>query len=1140
MIEIIKSKSDLCTGCNRCVRECPMETTNITYQDETGNIKVKIDHHKCITCGRCISACKHNARNFIDDTERFFDDLSKGVPISIIAAPSIRTNIPEFKKLFTYLKKMGVNKIYDVSLGADICIWAHIKLIEKNKSSPGGHIPIITQPCPAIVSYCEMYRHDLLPRLSPIHSPMACISIYMKEYSGINDNIAALSPCIAKAREFEETKLAQYSITFAKLLEYLNKNNIILPDEETYFDHEESGLGSLFPMSGGLKENIEYFTGRNLHIAKGEGSKIYEKLDKYAGTSEEFLPEIYDVLNCAEGCNFGSGYSHDRNLFEIDKVMNSKRKNATEARRMKHNQSIYKTYEDTLDFSRFLRKYRPVFSVYPVITDADINRAFKLLGKTTYEMQNMDCGACGSETCRRMARKIALNVNIPLNCIVKSMEDARLEHEENRLTQEQLTEMEKTREADELIRIMLDVNPHINILFDSHFNLIDCNPTAISFMGANSKEEMLTGFIDNITKSIPEFQPDGRKSESLIDKLLIAAKKKSVRFETSLYLSGVLRSLDVEFRRIPYGKSFVIVGFVYDMTAIHEREMEIKRAQEKNELQLTKLNAVVNATKIGLWDVTIINNDPMNPGNDFTWSDEFRYMLGYSNETDFPNTFDSWNDRLHPDEREDAHKAIYKHLLDRTGKTPYDVEYRMLCKNGEYAYFHACGKAIRDKNGNAIRVAGAVMDITESKKVLLNTEKQRMEAEEANKAKTVFLSNMSHEIRTPLNAIIGMTTIGKMAPEINKKDDAFYKIEGASKHLLGVINDILDMSKIEANKLELSPVSFEFEKMLQKAADIVNPRINEKRQKFKINIGKDIPEVLIGDDQRLTQVITNLLSNAVKFTPDEGFINLDSRLVSEKSSMCRLEISVSDTGIGITEKQKKYLFESFEQADARTSRNFGGTGLGLSISKRIAELMDGDISVESEIGKGSKFIVSVLLKRDTNIENKSNKKDFIDKNGSVVDFSGKIVLLAEDIEINREIVSTLLEPTNLTIECAENGEAAVRMFSESPNKYNLIFMDIQMPKMDGYEATRTIRTFEANQRKILAEKSKENDTAGLTEGETENQSSTGGLRKEIPIIAMTANVFREDVEKCFKAGMNGHIRKPIDFNEMIDILRQFI
>jgi len=1114
MVEIIKSKNHLCTGCNRCVRECPMETTNITYQDEYGNIKVKIDHEKCIVCGRCITACKHNARYFADDIEQFFNDLSKGIPISLITAPSIRTNIPDYKKLFVYLKSLGVNKIYDVSLGADICVWAHIKLIEKNAGKA-----YITQPCPAIVSYCQLYRHDLLDYLSPVQSPMACTSIYMKKYAGITDRIAALSPCLAKKNEFNDTKLADYNITFASLDKYLSDNNIVLPNNEIQFDHEESGLGSLFPMPGGLKENIEYALGRKLHITQAEGFNVYQKLDKYAKTSQEFLPDLYDVLNCAEGCNIGPAYSHNLNVFQIDKRMSDKRMRVNDAQKRKIYQSIYKKYDNTLDFSHFTREYRPSDATFPSIKEDDIERAFKMLNKNNFERQNIDCGACGSETCRSMARKIALNVNIPGNCIVKSIEDAKAEHKENLRTHEQLMDMEKTREADERMRTMLDANPYINVLFDSSFKLIDCNPAAVNFMGFNTKEEMLAGFVLKISQTLPQIQPNGRESSTLFEKLTIAAKEGSVRFETGIILEGCYRSLDVEFKKIPYGNGFAIVGYVYDMTGLREREMELTRVHEKNEQHLKKLNAVVNATKIGLWDVKIIDNNPTHPANVFSWSDEFRYMLGYTNAADFPDTFDSWNDRLHPDEKEEAHLAIARHLADTTGNTPYDVEYRMLCKNGEYKYIRACGEAIRDRNGNAIHVAGAVMDITESKNVLLNTEKQRIVAETANRAKTIFLSNMSHEIRTPLNAIIGMTAIGKMSPDIAKKDNSFNKIEGASKHLLGVINDILDMSKIEVNKLELSPVCFNFKEMLQKVTDIVQPRIEEKRLKFDIRIEDEIPEILIGDDQRLSQVITNLLSNSAKFTPEEGSISLDARLISEKNEMCRLIISVSDTGIGIAEEQIERLFASFEQADARIARNFGGTGLGLSISKRIVELMDGEICVESELGKGATFVFNILLKRGSKEEKEETGGELNFDNEQIDDFSGKTVLLAEDVDINREIVITLLEPTRIIIECAENGEAAVSMFKESPDKYDLIFMDIQMPQMDGYEATRAIRDFEAAQR--------------TTSGEDEVNAPG------VPILAMTANVFREDVEKCLDAGMNGHIRKPIDIMEIMGHLRKY-
>jgi signal transduction histidine kinase/ActR/RegA family two-component response regulator len=402
-------------------------------------------------------------------------------------------------------------------------------------------------------------------------------------------------------------------------------------------------------------------------------------------------------------------------------------------------------------------------------------------------------------------------------------------------------------------------------------------------------------------------------------------------------------------------------------------------------------------------------------------------------------------------------------------------------------------------------------------------------AESASLAKSTFLANMSHEIRTPLNAIIGMTAIGISSKTKEKKDYSFEKIDSASKHLLGVINDILDMSKIEANKFELSPVIFNFEKMLQKAINIITFRVEERRQEFFVTVDKNIPVTLIGDDQRLAQVITNLLSNAVKFTPEEGVIRLDARLLQKIGDLCLLQISIEDTGIGITEKDQTRLFFSFEQAEAGTARKYGGTGLGLSISRNIVELMGGKIEVDSTPEQGSKFTFTVLLKQNTEapeilsgMENAlvsagSNTEHIISDSHADLhisdeldDFSKYSILLADDVEINREIVLTLLEPTKINVDCAENGLYALEMFKRDPSKYDMIFMDIQMPEMDGYEATQRIRAHDVPQ------------------------------AKTIPIIAMTANVFREDVEKCFKAGMNVHIGKPFDINDILGVLKKYL
>jgi PAS domain S-box-containing protein len=514
-------------------------------------------------------------------------------------------------------------------------------------------------------------------------------------------------------------------------------------------------------------------------------------------------------------------------------------------------------------------------------------------------------------------------------------------------------------------------------------------------------------------------------------------------------------------------------------------------------------------------------------------------------------------------------------------------------------------------------------------------------AENASMAKSSFLANMSHEMRTPMNAIIGMTLIAKTSGEIERKDYCLKKIEDASTHLLGVINDILDMSKIEANKFDLSFASFDFEKMLQKVANVINFRVDEKKQNFIVRVDSHIPRMLIGDDHRLAQVIANLLSNAVKFTPEEGMIRLDASLLEEDGRSCLIQIKVTDSGIGISEEQQSRLFNSFEQADSSTSRKFGGTGLGLAISKRIVEMMGGKIRVESKLDQGSAFIFTLWAERAAEAPpkllhpgiNRSNIRilvaddapeireyfkeilrrfdiscdlaadgkeaaALIEKNGAydlcfvdrympnmdgielsrrireldtadsviimisagewsrieqearrvgvnkflpkplfastvadcinecigtetlieaenaqtnaIGSFAGHSLLLAEDIEINREIVLTLLEPSGLAITCAENGAEALRLFREAPGKYDMIFMDVHMPEMDGYEATRRIRALDTPE----AEK--------------------------IPIVAMTANVFREDIEKCLASGMNDHIGKPLDFDELLAKLRKYL
>ncbi|MDR1581260.1 MAG: PTS transporter subunit EIIC [Synergistaceae bacterium] len=434
----------------------------------------------------------------------------------------------------------------------------------------------------------------------------------------------------------------------------------------------------------------------------------------------------------------------------------------------------------------------------------------------------------------------------------------------------------------------------------------------------------------------------------------------------------------------------------------------------------------------------------------------------------------------------------------------FDWEENVTLRGEQDVVFQIMITPAEERSGVCRGVIVTLNDVTALSKAL-------KQAKKASAAKSDFLSNMSHEMRTPMNAIIGMTAIAKTASEPAKKDYCLDRIEGASRHLLGVINDILDMSKIEANKLELFAEAFDFRKMLENTVNVINYRADEKHQDLTVHIGEDIPRFLIGDDQRIAQVTANLLSNAVKFTPENGIIRLNALKERDDGGEILIRIEVSDTGIGISPEQRSRLFRSFEQADSGTSRKFGGTGLGLAISKRIVGMMGGDILVESEFGKGSTFIFTFRAARVPEEDYPALSRDARDSRGRETEtYEGRRVLLVDDVDVNREIVIELLAPALLSIDCAENGAEALAMFEASPRKYDMIFMDIHMPEMDGYEATRRIRAL------------------GAPEAKT------------VPIIAMTANVFREDIEKCLASGMNDHIGKPLKIEEVLEKLRKYL
>jgi CheY-like chemotaxis protein len=317
------------------------------------------------------------------------------------------------------------------------------------------------------------------------------------------------------------------------------------------------------------------------------------------------------------------------------------------------------------------------------------------------------------------------------------------------------------------------------------------------------------------------------------------------------------------------------------------------------------------------------------------------------------------------------------------------------------------------------------------------------------------------------------------------------------------------MSKIESGKLELAPSPVNLRQLLNSMKDIFVFRVEEKKIELTLNVADDVPENLYMDGQRFSQVVSNLVSNAVKFTPEHGSIDIEARMVvAESRDKPVMEVSVKDTGIGISAEQQAKLFTAFTQAENTISKRFGGTGLGLAICKNIVHMMGGEISVVSEPGEGSEFFFTIPITEasEAPIDDSHDDKTS-DYSGA---FAAKRILLAEDMEINREVISALLEDTGIEIDEAENGKIAVDMFVKSPGRYDLVLMDVQMPEMDGLSATRAIRSL--------------------------------GTRSAVntPIIAMTANVFKEDVDRCLQAGMNAHVGKPVEYAPLCAALKRYL
>ena len=551
--------------------------------------------------------------------------------------------------------------------------------------------------------------------------------------------------------------------------------------------------------------------------------------------------------------------------------------------------------------------------------------------------------------------------------------------------------------------------------------------------------------------------------------------------------------------------------------------IDITQAKEHDALYLALQNEAASLNTIhemlgsGKWTMDFDEAGAMIRVN---WSDEFRRMLGYRGTEDFPDVLESWSDLLHPDDRERVLKEYNETISDYTGQKTYDIEYRLLTKNRGYRWYRAVGKPTRRPDGSPITYVGVFLDVTEQKEMLQQLAQQREslsialeEANQANKAKTAFLANMSHEIRTPMNAIIGLDRIALNDPGISETTrDNLEKIGLSAQHLLGIINDILDMSRIESGRMTVKNEEFSFAKALAQVNTMISGQCRDKGIEYECRVKGAVDDYYIGDDMKLRQVMLNILGNAVKFTPSGGTVTFVVEAVARFNGKTTLRLIIRDTGIGMSQEFLPRLFDAFSQEDSSSTNRYGSTGLGMAITRSIIELMNGTISVESEKHKGTTFTVTVTLtdcdrktirEEEPALQPRKDEKPLRE----TADLKGRRILLAEDVTVNAEIMMMVLSMREIQVDHAENGRIAVEMFEEhEEGYYDAVLMDMRMPEMDGLEATRRIRAMDRPD------------------------------AKKIPIIALTANAFDEDVQRSMQAGLNAHLSKPVEPDVLFETL----
>ncbi|MDD3354591.1 MASE3 domain-containing protein [Zoogloea sp.] len=557
-----------------------------------------------------------------------------------------------------------------------------------------------------------------------------------------------------------------------------------------------------------------------------------------------------------------------------------------------------------------------------------------------------------------------------------------------------------------------------------------------------------------------------------------------------------------------------IFAFIRDITERRRAEAELSGRQVRLEALVAERTAALSAmmaqvsaseerykfaleaTRDGIWDWDLRSNKVQ-------LNTAYRTMLGYAPGELGDYDGSQWMAFLHPDEREHIGDMACDKLTSEGG---YEMEFRLRCKDGGYKWILSRGKVVeRDSDGRPLRAVGTHIDLTVRKALEMELRKAKEAAESAVVAKSAFVANMSHEIRTPMNAIIGLTGLLRRKTSDPQQADKLNKIVSAGQHLLAIINAILDLSKIEAGKFALEQNPLQIDTIVGNVVAMLFERATQKGLQFSSEL-QALPNDLLGDATRIQQAVLNYATNAIKFTA-AGHVTIRVLLLEADATSALLRFEISDSGIGIAPEVMPRLFSVFEQADSTTTRKYGGTGLGLAITRKLAELMGGEAGAESQPGVGSTFWFTVRLARDTAAQNREASVPADNPGQRLKErYAGCRVLVAEDNVINREVAVEILREVGMEVDVAVDGVEAVALVAR--NEYRVVLMDMQMPNLDGLDATREIRTLP--------------------------RSAT------LPIIAMTANAFREDRLRCLDAGMNDFVSKPVMPETLYGVLLKWL